>query len=644
MHNSFYRGSLALRVLAVSVVVFALPLLIYFIIVFHYSYEERLSETALRLRDLGRSRSLLLSQLIACNFQELNLLSETLITHFKYLQVSSKEDQGKVINPILEDVAKGGSFDAVFFLELYPDGNTTCIFSSDRSMIGFNYTSSYELVANTFKDGSAIILSYGSTAFEKRLYVGKLVYSPMTHRPIGILGMTIPATTLIRDLLQTEEASYPVNFSLLTKDNVVFASGNPELTMRVLQPEQGKGGVRINHLSPHEEIKVIKSIKGGQGAFEAEWKGKRSIAIEIPIERTDLRLLLDADERVIYANLYSHLIHVLGIFFLLIALGGWAALWLTQRMSQPLNRLMEVMSQVSEGDLTARFEPDRMGFEINSIGEIFNQTLLSLRHQMHCAENERVQKETLKRELNIGQEIQMSILPHEWPNFPGIELAARYVPAKEVGGDFYDIFAKKRPGSDFQDVMITVADASGKGISACLYSLGVRSMLRSFWMDHDDVATIMEKTNNLFCEDTGMTGMFVTALVAIYNPDSRRLHYVSAGHNPALLLRADGTIEPLMTHGIAMGVERLKSHSVLSSSVELDQGDLVLFYTDGITEAHSVEQELFGEKRLVEFLRKEGGGSAEQITDRLLATTHQFAKGAVQHDDITVMVLRLTGI
>lgn len=642
MHNSFYRGSLALRVLAVSVVVFALPLLIYFIIVFHYSYEQRLSETALRLRDLGRSRALQLSQQIAFDLQELNILSETLAAHFKYLQVSSKDDQGKVINPILENVAKGGNFDAVFFLELYPGGKAICVFSSDRSMIGFDYTS-YDLVANVLQEGSGAVVSYGSTSFNKRLYVGKLVYSPMTHKPIGILGTATSVTTLINDLLQTEDTSYPVNFSLLTKDNTVFASGNPELTMRVLQPEESKGEVRTNApSSPHEQIK-IKLIKRGGGAFEIEWKGKRSIAIEVPIEGTDLKLLLDADERVIYANLYSHLIHVLGIFFVLLAFGGWAALWLTQRMSQPLNRLMEVMTQVSEGDLTTRFEPDRMGFEINSIGEIFNQTLLSLRHQMHCAENERVQKETLKRELNIGQEIQMSILPQEWPNLPGVELAARYVPAKEVGGDFYDIFAKKRPGSDLQDVMITVADASGKGISACLYSLGVRSMLRSFWMDHDDVATIMEKANNLFCEDTGMTGMFVTALIAIYNPDSRRLHYVSAGHNPALLLRADGTIEPLMTHGIAMGVERLKSHSVISSSVELDQGDLVLFYTDGITEAHSIEQELFGEKRLMEFLSKEGKGSAEQITDRLLATTHQFAKGAAQHDDITVMVLRLTG-
>lgn len=640
MHNSFYRGSLALRVLAVSVVVFALPLLIYFIIVFHYSYEQRLSETALRLRDLGRSRALQLSQQIAFDLQELNILSETLAAHFKYLQVSSKDDQGKVINPILEDVAKGGSFDAVFFLELYPGGKAVCVFSSDRSMIGFDYTS-YDLVTTVSERGSGAVVSYGSASFNKRLYVGKLVYSPMTHKPIGILGMMTSATTLINDLLRTEDTSYPVNFSLLTKDNTVFASGNPELTMRVLQREEEKGGVRTNRLSPHEQIK-IELIKKGSGAFEIEWKGKRSIAIEVPIEGTDLKLLLDADERVIYANLYSHLIHVLGIFFVLLAFGGWAALWLTQRMSQPLNRLMEVMNRVSEGDLTARFEPDRMGFEINSIGEIFNQTLLSLRHQMHCAENERVQKETLKRELNIGQEIQMSILPHEWPNFPGVELAARYVPAKEVGGDFYDIFAKKRSGSDLEDVMITVADASGKGISACLYSLGVRSMLRSFWMDHDDVATIIEKANNLFCEDTGTTGMFVTALVAIYSPDSRRLHYVSAGHNPAFLLRADGTIEPLMTHGIAMGVEKLKSRSVLSSSVELGQGDLVLFYTDGITEAHSIEQELFGEERLVEFLRKERRGSAEQIADRLLATTHHFAKGAPQHDDITVMVLRLT--
>jgi len=642
MRNSLYKGSLALRVLAVSVIVFALPMLIYFMVVFRYGYDQRLSETALRLRDLGRSRALQLSQLIRFNGRALDILSETLAVHFKYSQDQSLEDQAKEINPILAEVAEGGDFSTVFFLSLLPGGRAICVFSSDPSMIGLEYTS-YDLTATVLENGSAAIVSYGSTSFNKLLYVAKLVYSQSTYKPIGILGVTTSVTNLINELLQTEDAPYPVNFSLLTKDNVVFASGNPDLTMRSLEPVgEGteSGSLTTPGSSGRGQIK-IKPIKGASGAFQIEWKGRRSIAIEVPIEGTDLKLLLDADERVVYGDLYSHLLHVLGIFFILLALGGWAALWLTQRMSQPLSRLIDVMNRVSEGDLTARFVPDKMGFEINSIGEIFNQTLLSLRHQMHCAENERVQKETLKRELHIGQEIQMSILPHEWPDFPGVEIAARYVPAKEVGGDFYDIFVKNRADGSGQDLMLTVADASGKGISACLYSLGVRSMLRSFYMAHDDVATVLRCANDLFCEDTGLTGMFVTAFAAIYNSDSRKLHYASAGHNPALVLRTDGTIESLSTAGMAMGVEQWKEGLITSQEVQLDKGDLVLLYTDGITEAHSAQKELYGEQRLRDFLKEQGQISADLVVDHLLSEVHRFSNRIAQHDDITVMVLRL---
>lgn len=644
MRHDLYKGSLALRVLAVSVIVFALPMLIYFMVVFRQGYDQRLLDTALRLDDLGTSRALQLSQLIKCNQRTLNILTETLGIYFRLSLETSPEEQAKEINPILKGVAEGGNFSAVFYLSLLPGGRAICSFSSDPAMIGQDY-SSYELTGDVLQEGSASIVAYGATSFDKLLYTAKLVYSQSTHKPIGILVTTTSVTQLISDLLESETVPYAVNFSLLTEDNVVFASGNPDLILRALQSPRGanrsiSSDAGQGQPASRGEIRV-RPINKVPGAMVLEWKGKRAIAIAVPIEGTSLKLLLDADEKTVYGDLYAHLLHVLGIFFILIAVGGWAALWLTQRMSQPLHRLTEVMNSVSRGDLSARFEADKMGFEINAIGEIFNQTIRSLRHQMRCAENERVQKETLKRELNIGQEIQMSILPQQWPAFPGVDLAARYVPAKEVGGDFYDLFAKQRRGSNIKDLVLTVADASGKGISACLYSLCVRSMLRSFCIDHDSVGTIMARTNDLFCQDTGATGVFVTALVAIYEPDTRMLHYTSAGHNPALVRRRNGDVVPLSTQGMAMGVELFQGRKIEERSIQLESGDLVLFYTDGITEAHNAHNELFGEERLNAFLSERNETGANRVADQLLETVRAFAEGHAQHDDITIMILKV---
>lgn len=652
MRYDLYKGSLALRVLAVSIIVFALPMLIYFMIVFRQGYDQRLLDTALRLHDLGSSRALQLSQQIKFNQRVLDIVNQTLDLYFHLssekspVQVTKAilEEKQAEINTILTDAAAESGFSALFFLSLIPGERAVCTFSSDPSLIGHDYSSD-PFIKKVLKAGSASVVTYSANSFDKLLYTGKLIYSGPTQKPIGILGCAMPVTQLIADLVESEAISYPVNFSLVTEDGVIFASGNPDLAFRALHLTSGlsaMSAVGNDQVQPAGVGDVrIRPISKVPGAALLEWKGRRAIAIAVPIEGTDLQLLLDADEKTVYGDLYTHLLHVLGIFFILIAVGGWGALWLTQRMSQPLHRLTDVMNRVSRGDLSARFEPDRMGFEINAIGEIFNETIRSLRYQMRCAENERVQKETLKKEFNIGQEIQMSILPHEWPAFPGVDLAARYVPAKEVGGDFYDLFAKQRVGSEVQDLVLTVADASGKGISACLYSLCVRSMLRSFCIDHDSVGTIMSRTNDLFCQDTGSTGVFVTAFVAIYEPDHRLLHYTSAGHNPALVRRKDGRIEPLTTQGMAMGVELFFEKKIEKRSIQLESGDVVLFYTDGIPEAHNAYNELFGGQRLAEFLSQQEGANANRVADRLLEEVRTFVQGSPQHDDITIMILRV---
>jgi phosphoserine phosphatase RsbU/P len=635
----FYQGSLALRVLLVTIVVFALPLLIYFLVIFNQGTDERLTATLERLSDLGRSRALVLSELNKYSFQTINIVDELMNIQGQDVQLSSSE-----ISSILTDVVHGGDFDSAVYVSINEMGRYVSTAASDPSMIGQNY-SEYPYIQDVMRDGQTSFLSYGTTSFERYFYVAKVVYSKTTYLPQAIIILATTVNDLIARVLATDETTYSVNFSLLTADHIVFASGNPELTLLMLKPlseqrlQQLQNAKWFGTAPLRRSDIIIKPIPNMEGAYKLTWKGKTSIAIEVPVKDTDYTLLLDADQSQIFGDIYQHLLHVMFIFFVIFLIGGWAALWITQRMSEPLRKLCDVMNRVSHGDLTARFGEDKMGFEINVIGEIFNNMIDSLQSQMAAAEQERVQKETLKKELSIGQQIQMSILPHERPEFQGLEIAARYMPAKEVGGDFYDIFVRKRETNQPPDLVLTIADASGKGISACLYSLCVRSMLRSYCVDHEDVSSIMTYTNNLFLEDTGMTGMFVTAFTAIYHPDTHILDYASSGHNPAFLFRADKTVEELSVPGIALGVVPVTRAA--SASIQLQSGDLLLFYTDGITESHNPRNQMFGKERMVDYVGNQRTESIEKIIDGLLLYINEFAQGIPQFDDITILVVRV---
>ena len=210
-------------------------------------------------------------------------------------------------------------------------------------------------------------------------------------------------------------------------------------------------------------------------------------------------------------------------------------------------------------------------------------------------------------------------------------MAARFIAAKEVGGDFYDFLSNGQ-------LMLSIADTSGKGISACFYSLSVRSMLRSYGEIHEDLETIVRETNNLFCLDTGDTGVFVTAFIAFFDPKTKRFHYSNCGHFPALLQRANGTIEKLTTPGMALGV--VPFDEVATSSVQLETGDTLLLYTDGVVEAHNDAMEMFGEDRLLTSFQNKKGLPPQEIVDTMIEEVALFAEGSPQHDDLTIITLK----
>ncbi len=622
----FYRGSLALRVLAVCVLIFFVPLLIYFLIVLRQNYDSHLQDTVVRLVDLGRSRAAVLDEVYSFSRKTIGVIEEFIHT----APTDEKADNfNEQLSHLLTRITRGGDISVGFYTE-FEKGQAIAVASSDPKLLGEDM-SNYHFISSTLLHDHDSFFAYGVVSAERFLYVSDLVHDPQTGQPIGIVTLGTKVNQLIDQLVKKEDTIYEVDFSLLDLDDVIFASGDPSLLLHRVY----FAGDQSLILPTKRDVLQFNPLKDSPDAGQLEWQGVKYLAVKVPLESTRFTLLLTAPEAQVFAQQLRRLIEVLIFFFLIFLIGGWIALWITRRMSVPWKRLGAAMTAVSGGDLTARYEPDKMGFEINAVGGIFNETIDSLSDQMAQAEAERVQKETLRQELDIGTEIQMAILPHTRPEFPGVEVAARYIPAKQVGGDFYDVFIKHDP----EHLVLTVADAAGKGISACLYSLGLRSMLRSACLAHHDVSTMMKDTNNLFCEDTGATGMFVTAFTAMYHPEDKTLTYSSCGHNPALFIRASGEVEMLQTDGLAMGVSLISEQE--EKKVSLAAGDLIVLYTDGVTEMHNEKQELYGEERLRAYLREQVGQSADSVADGILGQIQQFAGAIPPHDDTTIMVMRV---
>jgi sigma-B regulation protein RsbU (phosphoserine phosphatase) len=251
-------------------------------------------------------------------------------------------------------------------------------------------------------------------------------------------------------------------------------------------------------------------------------------------------------------------------------------------------------------------------------------------------------KDRMESELNIGRDIQMSMLPLEFPPFPErdeFSIYARLVPAREVGGDFYDFFFVDR-----DRLVVCVGDVSGKGVPSALFAAVTKTLIKSVSKSDPSVASIVTQVNDEIAQNNESC-MFVTLLVAMLDVTTGQLCYCNAGHNPPFIRSASGGIHALRDkHGpVAGAVEEL---AYRQSEATLGPGDMLVLYTDGVTEATNVHRELYSEDRLAALLREGPPGDAPETTvNRILEAVNDFEEGAEQADDVTILAvaMRQTG-
>jgi len=332
-------------------------------------------------------------------------------------------------------------------------------------------------------------------------------------------------------------------------------------------------------------------------------------------------------------EVYTLLIAVVSLIMLF-----FAYLLISSFVNKPLKRLTEGVQKLGSGDLDVSIEVtsrDEMGL----LAKTFNSMTIQLRESIESKARVVAEKERIEAELNVAQRIQASMLPCIFPPFPDraeFDLYALMVPAREVGGDFYDFYL-----IDEDHLAVVIADVSGKGVPAALFMVITKTLLKNSVLSGKSAGEVFDIVNTLLCEHND-ANMFVTAFMGIYEISSGNFTYVNAGHNPPLLRRSGGEYARLpMKPGFVLA--GMAGMQYKQSDTTLHSGDVLYMYTDGVTEAMNSDRQLFGEARLVTACNKYKGNSVKDFISGIKSEVDAFAQGVDQADDITMLILKISG-
>lgn len=245
---------------------------------------------------------------------------------------------------------------------------------------------------------------------------------------------------------------------------------------------------------------------------------------------------------------------------------------------------------------------------------------------------------SIQRDLDSAKNIQLAILPKKFPPFPDrkeFDIFAAMEPAKEVGGDLYDFFLL-----DNDRLGIVIGDVSGKGIPAAIFMAVSRTLIRATALKGNAPNECFTYVNNLLCNES-ISSMFVTAFYGILNFKTGELHYVNGGHNPPYIISDSGEIKPVeLTNDTVLGI--FENYTFNSNKINLAKGDTLFLYTDGVTEAADVDQKLYSDERLVEFLKANHSLAINNLIKEVFSSVHDYSKNTEQSDDITAVAVRYT--
>jgi serine phosphatase RsbU (regulator of sigma subunit)/anti-sigma regulatory factor (Ser/Thr protein kinase)/transposase len=352
-------------------------------------------------------------------------------------------------------------------------------------------------------------------------------------------------------------------------------------------------------------------------------KGRRQGAIHLGFSQAMLTYQLAQSRRTIL------LFAVMGI---IVGLG--AVYLLSYYFVKPIQKLTEGVLKIGQGNLEETL-PVEGTDEFSEIARAFNEITAKFKQ----AQESVVEKEILQKEMQVAQEIQHALLPGRFPEIDGYELAAIYRAAKDVGGDYFDFV-----WIDEDTLGIAVADVSGKGVPGSLVMTMIRTAIRLEARGHKSPSEILARVNDFVAEDV-KKGMFITIFFIILDSKNRQISFASAGHNPMILYRKETDrcyfLNPKgMPLGLTLPDEISFGGSLGTDKLKLKKDDMLVVYTDGITEAMNNRAEQYGNDRLINFIRENAQLTPDEFATALNNDIEAFTKNALQNDDITLVVIK----
>lgn len=356
-----------------------------------------------------------------------------------------------------------------------------------------------------------------------------------------------------------------------------------------------------------------------------------------PIQTTNWTMTAVVSRATLEAQMLGHTqsLVLLGVVGLLVL--GLAVTLIAKSVTRPIRALSDAVDDLSGGNLDAPLHESRGSDEVARLGNAFIRMRESLKRYIANLQTATAARERIESELRVAHEIQMDSIPKvsgEFLKQIPADLAARILPARAIGGDFYDFFML-----DQRRIVVIIGDVSGKGVPAALFMAQARSFLRLEMKSEADPGKALTRLNETLA-DGNDSCMFVTLFCAVIALDSGAMTFSNAGHNLPLLLGTDGSRTWLKgpEGSIAAGV--LEGQVYDSSCTDLKSGQALLLYTDGITEAMSLTEQPFGENRMLASLASVGSLSCEDTLDRLLTEVQKYTQGSEQSDDITLLMIR----
>ncbi|UNC93515.1 SpoIIE family protein phosphatase [Candidatus Contubernalis alkaliaceticus] len=486
-------------------------------------------------------------------------------------------------------------------------------------------------------------------AFGSICVTNAITFNNEKNKPQGVLATDITLKSMQEDIISMKIGKTGYAFLLDNKGNIIaHPQYENNLDKTPLETAQG------------DYLTALETILGNQeGLTTAHIDDKLSYIAysKLPTTAWSLAIVVDVDEIISpavetknYIDAYTaeaqsyinstletvliRLVIILAISAMLILVFSYLV---SKTITKPIKLLLDKVTQIGEGDLDTQID-DGGKDEIADLAKAFNNMTIDLKTYIANISRITAEKERIGAELDVATKIQASMLPCIFPAFPDreeFEIYATMLPAKEVGGDFYDFFLV-----DDDHLAVVIADVSGKGVPAALFMVITKTLIKNNALYGKNPQDVFAAVNNLLCENND-AAMFVTAFMGILQISSGQFTYVNAGHNPPLLKKAGGDFHWLSTKPgfVLAGLEDIDYQQ---QTIILEPDDVLYMYTDGVTEAANCANELFSNQKLLKDINRYKDCDLNDLLINIKQEIDQFAHGAEQADDITMLALKIT--